>query len=119
MSENMEVLADVGEVEVVKKHGRLPFPAVTLGDRMVYFNARAAKLMTGWTRVSIGITPEYIVILPATGENHSIPLQKHKPNPQLVPPVALTSRQPQRGTYKLLRYKDGFAFRRDGLVDTP
>lgn len=121
----LEELPELDDLELIERVGfstQLDFPAVCIGKSQIYFNVKATPFLRTWKRVRVYITPEYIVFLPASEldkEAFKIFVGGDKTGMRVGKPVALTARHPQTGTYKLLKYKDGFAVKRYEPINPP
>lgn len=98
-----------------------PFPAITVGRygggtrALVGFNKHCAPLLEGVQAVRVSLTPNYVVLTPASrGSDKAISLRFRREGrlAQINMPVLMQMVKVKPGARKLLRYKDGFAFSR-------
>lgn len=119
-----ELLLDIGELEEIKKitsFQKWDFPVVYFGNSHVYFNKISDRFLAG-NAVRWFASSEYIVGLPAKdNSNNAFTLRKNKTTGvtyTAFPSVLRKEKKLQDGHYKLLKYKDGFAFKRYEQITT-
>ena len=120
----LEELGPLEDLELIDRQNRaekFPFPAVYVGKSFIYYNHKAIPYINEWKRARIYIHPEYIVVLPVksgTADSFSI-YHNGRSGASTIKPGNLVARQPQQGYYRLMKYKDGLAWRRHEPINPP
>ena len=112
------VLDDVGEFELLSKEEmRFQFPMVSVSRGSIYFNGYASQIVPEY--VNWFATTEYIIGLPAKEDDKSAYKVNHHSNGATSTiPYRLKQKKLKSGKYAVMKYKDGFAFKRyEPLVD--
>ena len=118
--EELEML-DLGDVELEEVErgilgGRRPFPTVTVGTACLYFNAEFIKMFgKNNAKFKFYTTPKYVIIAEAGKEDihsFSFHVREGRNFANVRYPSGLQEKKLQRGTYKLYKCKQGFAFDR-------
>lgn len=112
---------DLDELEEVKKlscESQFDYPVVYVGS-VLYFNKASSVFMNGVQAIKWFVTPEYVVGIPARKGTHNsflITKTDNKSGGSIYYarfPVSLREEKKlKQGIYKLLKCKNGFAFRR-------
>ena len=121
--EELELSSDIELEEIEKLLNKQPyfrFPAISLGDRWVSMNRHA---------IDSGIVPDFIKWFVTTDYVIGLPGKQNEPNAFKVskrsdsnlvaffPTVLKREKKLKPGVYKLMKYKNGFAFKRYEPVD--
>lgn len=115
--EELNLDFSLGELEAIEKNISLfTYPVVHFGA-LVTFNARAGKAGIIGEAIKWFVTPEYVIGLKAKKcSENAYAVRKNAANfncSSAAFPVKLKEEKKlQSGYYKLLKYKDGFAFKR-------
>lgn len=119
----LEELSGLEGLELVDKQiqaEKFKFPVTYVGKNFIYYNHRALPYVADWKRVRYYVNTDYIVILPAkSGTADSFSVYHNGSGISTVKPGNLVARQPQQGYYKLMRYKDGLAWKRHEPINPP
>lgn len=115
----MEEIRELGELEFIRT--RLPnyqFAAVTVMDRVLYFNIPASRAIT-MRYARIAVTSDYVILLPASGKSPtSFALLRHKGGfVTMYIPAELKEKKLIRGCRRMFKYKDGYAFPRYEVLE--
>lgn len=114
----MEEIIITENLEEIQKFGfanRFDYPVITIGEKTIYFNRFAEHLLKDAVRWATA--GEYVIGLPCDRKaSNAFAARKPAtgaPGKIAVFPSALRDEKKiQPGTYKLYKYKDGFAFKR-------
>jgi len=117
--EELKIDFDLGELEEIEKtFGRkFSYPAVHFG-RSVVFNGEAEKAgLIGGEAIRWFVATDYIIGLPAKRDSENafslrLTGRKGKSKGTSFPIALLREKKLTPGYYKLLKYKNGFAFKR-------
>ena len=110
-----ELLLENEKLEPIerRKNHSIKIPTISVYKLTFGFNEAAAKIVPDY--IKWYKTREYIIGLPSTEfDSNSYPVRKDMKRCWVVTtfPVALRSEKTiKKGTYKLLKYKNGFAFK--------
>lgn len=119
----LEELGPLEDLELIDRQitaEKFEFPVVYVGKAFLYYNHRTFPYVADWKRVRYYIHPEYIIILPVkSGTADSFSVYNNNSGVSTVKPGNLVARQPQTGYYKLMKYKDGLAFKRLEPINLP
>lgn len=104
------VIEDETQLEEVERFGtRSDTPCVNIQRDTMYFNKSAANLLNRY--VKWYTTADYVIAIPNSKADKNTYLINMKARMSSVPAI-LRSKKVKNGTYKLYKYKDGFAFKR-------
>jgi hypothetical protein len=116
--EELKIEFDLGELEEIEKTfgSKFSYPVVHFG-RTVVFNREADKAGLVGEAIRWFVATDYIVGLPAKRDSENAfslkPTKRDCKSKFACFPVALfREKKVAPGYYKLLKYKDGFAFKR-------
>lgn len=119
----LEELSGLEGLELVDRQiqaEKFRFPVVYVGKAFIYYNHRTLPYVEDWKRARYFINSDYIVILPAkSGTADSFSVYHNGSGISTIKPGNLVARQPQTGYYKLMKYKDGLAFKRLEPINLP
>lgn len=115
----MEELAldfTIDELEAIEKYERaFGFPSVYMGTDHAYFNTYASRHLRGVEAVCWFTTSEFVVFFPTTKDDprgYSLRPNNGSSLATRFPSALRGSKKLKSGAYKLLKYKNGFAFKR-------
>lgn len=123
-----ELLLDFndGELELIEKGTiaeKFNFPVIYFGKDTCYFNSSARVQLSIPCRIKWFVSTEYVLALPAT-ENDKNAYKMHLAHTKgyggtvgTFPHKLANEKKLKSGYYKLLKYKDGFAFKRYEPID--
>ena len=95
--------------EVERYNSRSDIPCVNINRDTMYFNKSAADLLSRY--VKWYTTADYVIAIPNSKVDKNTYLINMKARMSNIPST-LRSKKIKNGTYKLYKYKDGFAFKR-------
>lgn len=107
---------ELGDLEEIEKlyGSKFKYPVVHIGNSAV-FNARAERAGIVGEAVKWFVTPEYVIGIPAK-KNSTNAFSAYKTNYNgasvRFPSMLRDEKKVATGYYKLLKYKNGFAFKR-------
>ena len=109
------------ELELIEKGTiaeKFDFPVIYFGKETCYFNKRAYEQLRIPRSINWFVSPEYVLALPAPENSknaYKINVVSTKSNSCRLgtfPHKLANEKKLRPGYYKLLKYKDGFAFKR-------
>ena len=118
MDEQFEIeeLTTDEELELIDRmlnNIRIPFPAITISSNNIYFNMASSEFIPEY--VKWFSTSTLIIGLPSDkNDKHAFHVKTYKSqrlNSTRYPSL-MQDKKIAKGTYKLYKYKDGFAFKR-------
>lgn len=108
------------ELELINKGGFLGygFPAVSVTDKVIYFNTKAGRYVPNVILWST--STNYVIGMPTDKDNRNGYLVRHKKSAKsedsycvaTFPSALKREKKLHNGVYKLFKYKDGIAFKR-------
>ena len=121
--EDIEVLVltdDISLEDIFKQVNKFDFPALTVTPhKQVCFNTAAGKTGLIGSHILWKVSTEYVIGLPATEKDKGAYVVWDNSKQRSVnsksatlPNVLATEKKIMPGSYKMLKYKDGFAFKR-------
>lgn len=114
----MEEIIITENIEEIQKFGfdnRFDYPVITIGEKTIYFNKLSECLVKDAVRWATA--GEYVIGLPCDkSANNAFTIRKAPHNAAgkiaVFPSALRDGKKIQPGTYKLYKFKDGFAFKR-------
>lgn len=115
VSEIEEIALDESTIEDILPmlNTRYKFPSVTITDYSIYWNKYCIPYIKS-DRVKFKISPEYLIILPATAQDtkaFSIRPSNYTGLITTIPRELINRKALKKGSYKAYKYKDGLAIR--------
>lgn len=108
------------EFELINKGGFISydFPAVSVTDKIIYFNTKAGRYVPDLILWST--STNYVIGMPTDKDNRNAYLVKRKKSKKSEGPYCVATfptalkqeKKLHNGVYKLFKYKDGIAFKR-------
>ena len=109
-----ELVLDEELEDIERIHSRYNFPVVTLSETHMFFNYLFANLANDIEYISFSSSPSYIVLRPAKTVSPTS-FRLTRPNyigRNCIIPAALREKKISKGTYKIYKFNDGWAFKR-------
>ena len=107
------VLSEGEEFEKVVRHSTAyRDPVVNVGYTTFYFNQSAAAIIPKFIKWLT--TPEYIIGLPTTEDDKNAYSGNNRSEGGVTAaiPAMIKAKKPKKGVYKVMKFRDGFAFKR-------
>ena len=102
---------DVELEEIANRYTKFEAPSVTIKNKTMYFNKASSEIIP--KKVKWFSTTEYIIGVPASeNDRNAYCITKQKYSKTAAVPYMFKQKKIKDGVYKIIKYKNGFAFNR-------
>ena len=118
MNDYEDIIIDENLEEIVRNIGWYRFPVATILDKSIYFNKIAAKLLPK-KYIKWYTTLNYIIGVPAQKEDLNAYLidRRARSTSAALPAQLQHEKKVRPGHYKVYKFGDGFAMKRNERID--